>query len=117
MMLEAIKNYRESLDETGKWWFDEVSNYVNKKYPELNFVYSYQRPMFKITKDIFLMLGGGKNHFSIYTTDFNCVNMVRDEKIKGVKFGKSAVLFPHDRKDLLERAYQMCDDVIKRNLK
>jgi len=115
-MIEAIKNYRETLDFSGQWWFDEVSKYVITKYPELNFAFSYQRPMFKITKDIFLMLGGGKNHFSIYTTDFDYVNMVKDEKIKGLKFGKSAVLFPKDRIELLKRAHQMCDDIIHRNL-
>jgi uncharacterized protein YdhG (YjbR/CyaY superfamily) len=114
-MDERIKTYRASLKDEGRTWFDQVSGYVINKYPELSFKYAYQRPMFQITKSIFLMLGGGKNHFSIYTTDFDYVLLVKAENIKGLKFGKSAVLFPLNRLDMMDRAYQMCDDVISRN--
>jgi len=113
-MDQRIIKYQSTLSEEGLFWFNEVSQYVLKTYPHIPFEYAYQRPMFKITQQIFLMLGGGKHHFSIYTTDFAYVDLVKAANIKGLKFGKSAILFPHARKDLLEIAFKICDEVISR---
>ena len=113
-MIEKILAYRDTLSEDGKFWFDGVSSHVKSKYPNIPFVYAYQRPMFKVTKQRFIMLGGGKQHFSIYTTDFGYVNLIKDSRIKGLKFGKSAILFPLNRKDFFELACNICDEVVQR---
>ncbi|RJX26634.1 MAG: hypothetical protein C4537_01955 [Acholeplasma sp.] len=114
MSYSSIADYRLTLTEEQIWWFDHVRDYVLQKYPTLSFTLSYQRPMFKIKPKLFLMLGGGKNHFSIYTTDFDYVNTWKEKKIPGLKFGKSAVLFPLNKKEMITLAYQMCDEVIYR---
>lgn len=114
MSFKSIEDYVNTLNEDQRWWFDQVSQYVKNNYPNLPFVLSYQRPMFKIKPKLFLMLGGGAHHFSIYTTDFDFVNIWKVKKIPGLKFGKSAVLFPLHKKEMVTLAYQMCDEVIKR---
>ncbi len=109
MSFQSIEDYRKTLTEDQGWWFDQVSDYVKKTYPSFPFVLSYQRPMFKIKPKLFLMLGGGAHHFSIYTTDFDYVNQWKAKKIPNLKFGKSAVLFPLHKKEMITLAYQMCD--------
>lgn len=114
MSFTTIEDYRRSLNQEQQWWFDSVKDYVLNHYPRIPFTLSYQRPMFKIKPKLFLMLGGGKNHFSIYTTDFDYVNDWKEKKMPGLKFGKSAVLFPLNKKEMIHLAYQMCDEVIHR---
>lgn len=114
MSFSSIDDYRSTLSEIQLWWFDQVVNHVRQNHPTLRFALSYQRPTFTIKPKLFLMLGGGKNHFSIYTTDFDYVNSLKNKKIPGLKFGKSAVLFPLQQKQMLSDAIQVCEEVIHR---
>ncbi|MBU1142359.1 MAG: hypothetical protein KKH92_01800 [Firmicutes bacterium] len=113
-MIKTIKDYRDTLGDEGKEWLDYVLNYLKDQHSQYELVLFYKRPVLKINREIFLMMGGGKNHFSIYTTDFEYVEMIKAEKNKGLKFGKSAILFPLNRKDYMEKALRICDEVIRR---
>ena len=113
-MIESIENYRETLNDLGKEWLDYVMNHLKEKHSSYELVLFYKRPVLKINREIFLMLGGGKNHFSIYTTDFEYVEMIKAEKNKGLKFGKSAILFPLNKKEYMEKVLSICDEVISR---
>lgn len=113
-MLNDIESYRNTLSDQGKYWYDAVVSYMKEHHPEYALVLSYQRPTFKLKGQIFLMLGGGKEHFSIYTTDFDYVINLKEKSIKGLKFGKSAVLFQFKHREHLELAFQMMDEVILR---
>ncbi len=113
-MFKSVDAYRDSLSETGKSWFDAVVSHMTKHHPKYSLVLSYQRPTYKLVGKIFLMLGGGAEHFSIYTTDFDYVSNLKDKNIKGLKFGKSAVLFQFKYPEHLKLAFQMTDDVISR---
>ncbi len=113
-MIKSIDDYRDTLDDLGKEWLDYCLNYLKDKHSKYELVLFYKRPVLKINREIFLMMGGGKNHFSIYTTDFEYVEMVKAEKIKGLKFGKSAILFPLNKKEFMPKVISICDDVILR---
>ncbi len=113
-MLKDIQSYRETLSETGKSWYDAAVSHMTSHYPEYPLVMSYSRPTYKLIGKIFLMLGGGKEHFSIYTTDFDYVESLKLLKIKGLKFGKSAVLFQFKDQAHMKLAIKMMDDVIER---
>lgn len=113
-MNEAIRNYLETLPEEGKLYFGEVVSHMDRHHPEYTLVMSYQRPTYKLIGKIFLMLGGGKEHFSIYTTDFDYVERWKEKKIKGLSFGKSAILFPFRHPELKPLMFQVIDDVIHR---
>jgi len=117
MVINSIEDYRETLDDLGKEWLDYVMNYLKDKHGSYELVLFYKRPVLKINREIFLMLGGGKNHFSIYTTDFDYVEIVKAEKNKGLKFGKSAILFPLNKKEYMDKALKICDEVIIRAIK
>jgi uncharacterized protein YdhG (YjbR/CyaY superfamily) len=114
-ILKTIDDYKNTLNEVQLKWLVDVEDFLLKKYSEYPYNLSYQRPMIKINKQIFIMFGGGKNHFSIYSTDFDYVNKVKLEKIKGLKFGKSAILFPLDKLEYLSFVYKFIDDIIERN--
>lgn len=114
MMIRSIEDYRETLDDLGKEWLDYVMDYLKENHGAYELVLFYKRPVLKITREIFLMLGGGKNHFSIYTTDFEYVEMIKAEKNIGLKFGKSAILFPLQKKEYMKKALRICDEVINR---
>ena len=88
--------------------------YMKQKYPMYSLVLSYQRPMLKLKPKLFIMLGGGKNHFSLYTTDFDYVESYKLKKIPKIKFGKSAILFPLEKSSYLPLAYQVIDEVVLR---
>jgi uncharacterized protein YdhG (YjbR/CyaY superfamily) len=113
-MFKDTQSYRESLSEVGKFWYDAAVRHMETHYPEFPLVMSYQRPTYKLIGKIFLMLGGGKEHFSIYTTDFEYVESLKLQKIKGLKFGKSAVLFQFKDQDHMKLATTMMDEVIER---
>lgn len=113
-MIKSIDDYRDTLDDLGKEWLDYCLNYLKENHSKYELVLFYKRPVLKINREIFLMMGGGKNHFSIYTTDFEYVEMVKAEKIKGLKFGKSAILFPLNKKEFMPKVISICDDVILR---
>jgi uncharacterized protein YdhG (YjbR/CyaY superfamily) len=113
-MLKDTQSYRETLSEIGQYWYDSAVHHMELHYPEYQLVMSYQRPTYKLIGKIFLMLGGGQNHFSIYTTDFDYVFELKQKNIHGLKFGKSAVLFQFKHKEHLELAFQMMDEVIFR---
>ncbi|MDO9629096.1 MAG: hypothetical protein Q7I99_04270 [Acholeplasmataceae bacterium] len=113
-MTQTIQDYREALDIQGKEWLDHVLNHLREKHSEYELVLFYRRPVLKVNREIFLMMGGGKNHFSIYTTDFDYVDIIKAEKNKGLKFGKSAILFPLDKKEYMSKALRICDEVILR---
>jgi len=114
ILINSIQDYRETLDDLGKEWLDYVMDYLTNTHNAYDLILFYKRPVLKINREIFLMLGGGKNHFSIYTTDFDYVEMIKAEKIIDLKFGKSAILFPLNKKEYMEKALRICDDVIKR---
>ncbi len=113
-LIQSIHDYRDTLNLLGKEWLDYVLDYLKEKHSKYELVLFYKRPVLKINREIFLMMGGGKNHFSIYTTDFEYVEMIKAEKNKGLKFGKSAILFPLDQKEYLEKTLKICDEVIQR---
>lgn len=113
-MLNSVSEYRETLSDIGRTWYDAVVNHMETYYPEYPLVLSYQRPTYRLINKIFLMLGGGKHHFSIYTTDFDYVETLKSKKIKGLTFGKSAVLFQFAFPDHLMLALKMTDEVISR---
>jgi len=113
-VIKSISDYRDTLDALGKEWLDYVMNYLKDKHGDYELVLFYKRPVLKINREIFLMLGGGKNHFSIYTTDFDYVEMIKAEKNIGLKFGKSAILFPLNKKEYMEKTLRICDEVIER---
>jgi hypothetical protein len=115
-MLKSIDDYKATLNQNQLKWLLHAESYLLSNYSNLSYVLSYQRPMIKINKDIFIMLGGGKNHFSIYTTDFDYVNKIKDKKIKGLKFGKSAILFPLDKLEYLDLVINFIVDIINRNI-
>jgi uncharacterized protein YdhG (YjbR/CyaY superfamily) len=113
-MFKNVEDYRNTLSEIGKTWYDAVVSHMKVHHPEYQLVLSYQRPTYKLIGKIFLMLGGGAQHFSIYTTDFDYVLELKAKNIKGLKFGKSAVLFQFKYPEHLNLAFQMADDVISR---
>lgn len=113
-LLKTIEDYVETLDGELLSFTHEVLDYIKKTYPKFPLVLSYQRPMLKLKPKLFLMLGGGKNHFSLYTTDFDYVESYKLRKIPKIKFGKSAILFPLEKTKYLSLAYQVIDEVIER---
>jgi len=113
--MKTINDYKETLNEEQLKWYNEIENHLLKNYTEYPFMLSYKRPTLKLNNKIFIMLGGGNNHFSIYSTDFDYVNQIKISKPKGLKFGKSAILFPLDKLDYLDFAKKICDDIVSRN--
>ncbi|HAX03087.1 MAG: hypothetical protein A2Y45_06610 [Tenericutes bacterium GWC2_34_14] len=114
-MFKSIDDYVNTLEGPLHAWTISVIDYLKKNYAHYELVLSYQRPMIKIKPKLFIMLGGGKNHFSLYTTDFEYVESYKLRKIPKIKFGKSAILFPLEKPDYMSLAYQVCDEVIQRN--
>lgn len=113
-MYKTIQDYMDSLDEKLLDFTKCVIEYMESKYPMYPLVLSYQRPMLKLKPKLFIMLGGGKNHFSLYTTDFDYVEAYKLNKIPKIKFGKSAILFPLEKTAYLSMAYQVIDEVVSR---
>lgn len=113
-MLKTIEDYLKTLDGELLTFTEDVMKYMKETYPEFPLVLSYQRPMLKLKPKLFLMLGGGKNHFSLYTTDFDYVESYKLRKIPKIKFGKSAILFPLEKSIYLELAYKVVDEVVQR---
>lgn len=113
-MLNTIEDYLSTLDGELLSITQDIIFYMKKTYPEYPLVLSYQRPMLKLKPKLFIMLGGGKNHFSLYTTDFDYVESFKLKKIPKIKFGKSAILFPMEKSKYLDTAYKVIDEVVER---
>jgi len=114
MKLNSVEAYLETLEPDLKHWMLYALDYATRRYPSYPLVFSYQRPMIKIKPKLFLMFGGGKHHFSIYTTDFDYVETFKLRKIKGITFGKSAILFPLGKMEYRSLVEQVIDEVVKR---
>jgi len=114
MKLSAIQDYVNSLEPPLLDWMNEAIHHVTTHYPDYPLVLSYQRPMVKIKPKLFIMFGGGKNHFSLYTTDFDYVEQFKLKRMKGITFGKSAILFPLGKPEYKALVYQVIDDVMAR---
>lgn len=114
MKLNSVDAYVDTLEPDLKDWMVYALDYVTAHYPSFPLVFSYQRPMIKIKPKLFLMFGGGKHHFSIYTTDFDYVEAFKSRKIKGINFGKSAILFPLGKIEYRSLVKQVIDEVIQR---
>lgn len=115
MKLTSVDAYLETLHPDLLWWTNEVIHYIQQTYEKYPIVLFYQRPTMKINKEIFIMIGGGKSHFSLYTTDFEYVENHKLLKLLKVKYGKSAILFPLDKRELIAETYKVIDDVIVRS--
>jgi len=113
-LFKTIDDYLNTLENPLRTWTEQVLTYLKKNYPTYDIVLSYQRPMLKLKPKLFIMLGGGKQHFSLYTTDFSYVESFKERKIPRIKFGKSAILFPLEKPDYINLAYRVCDEVIER---
>ena len=113
-MFKTIDDYLETLNGSLLEWTNQVIQYIKSNYPNHELLLSYQRPMLKLKPKLFIMLGGGKNHFSLYTTDFEYVESFKLRKVPLIKFGKSAILFPLEKTKYLSLAYQVIDEVIER---
>jgi hypothetical protein len=113
--ITSIENYLDTLHPDLLWWTHEVMSYIEKTYDTYPVVLFYQRPTIKIKKQLFIMLGGGKTHFSLYTTDFEYVEDHKLLKLPKVKYGKSAILFPLEKRELITEAYKVIDEVITRS--
>lgn len=116
MKITTVEAYLDTLSPDLLRWTDEVIAYIEKSYPQYPIALFYQRPTMKIKKQLFIMLGGGKAHFSLYTTDFEYVENHKLLKIPKVKYGKSAILFPLEKKEMIHEAYKVIDEVIQRSL-
>lgn len=114
MKLDSVQSYLDTLEPALLSWMKDAIHYTTSNYPEYPLVFSYQRPMIKIKPKRFIMFGGGKTHFSIYTTDFEYVDDFKLRKIKGITFGKSAILFPLGKPEYKTRVNQVIDEVVKR---
>ncbi|HRX45585.1 MAG TPA: hypothetical protein P5091_06040 [Acholeplasmataceae bacterium] len=117
MKLTSIDQYLESLDESLLWWHQKVITYMKDKYPNYPLVFFYQRPTLKLDKKLFIMMGGGKSHFSLYSTDFEYVENHKLKKLPKIKYGKSAILFPLGNREYIHETFSIIDDIVKRSRK
>jgi uncharacterized protein YdhG (YjbR/CyaY superfamily) len=118
MKLTTIDQYLESLNnESLLWWHHEVIRYMKDKYPNYPLIFFYQRPTLKLDKKLFIMMGGGKSHFSLYSTNFEYVENHKLKRLAKIKYGKSAILFPLEQKEYIGEAIKIIDDIVKRSRK
>lgn len=115
MKLISIDEYLETLHPDLLWWTQRVISYMKEKHSDHPIVFYYQRPTLKLNQHLFIMLGGGKKHFSLYTTDFDYVEKHRLLNLPKITYGKSAILFPLNKKEMIDLAYQVIDEVVVRS--
>lgn len=113
-MFKTNQEYLDSLNGTLLEWTQDIFNHILNHYPSYSFELFYQRPTLKLKPKLFVMIGGGKNHISLYSTDFDYVEKYRLCEDKKIKFGKSAILFPLNDKKYLTLAKQAIDDIVAR---
>ncbi len=114
-MFRTIQDYLDSLHKELLEVTNDALSYMKLNYPKYQIVLSYQRPMLLIKPKLFIMLGGGKNHFSLYTTDFKYVESFKLKNIPKIKFGKSAILFPLGNLSYKDLIHQTIDEIILRH--
>jgi hypothetical protein len=112
--VKAIQDYLNTIDGPLLTFTESVLDYMKTKYIKYPLELFYKQPTLKLKPKLFIMLGGGKNHFSLYTTDFDYVNSLKLKQLPKIKYGKSAILFPLEKDEYLTLAYQMIDEIIKR---
>lgn len=112
-----VNNYIKSLDGDGKEWTTIFVNYMREKYPELEEVISFKIPTYKLKESSrrnYIAFGVAKNHFSLHTTDFEYITILKTKLKNGGK-GKGCVNVKFTDIDEQKIIFNAIDEIYNRS--
>lgn len=107
------EEYVNTLDDVSKAWVQEFLDYMDAKYPDLNFVMFRSRPMYKVGKS-YLLFAHAKTHFTLHTLDFDLIEEMKTILPKA-GFGKGCVKVNFKNTYMKPELKSLCDRVVNRN--
>jgi uncharacterized protein YdhG (YjbR/CyaY superfamily) len=113
-MTDTVDEYVNGFEGEKREWLDTMVAYMRENFPQANEVISYQMPMWKFSKTMYIGFSIAKEHFTFHTLDFAAI-----EELKGLlpkaTFGRGSAKIPFDRRESIPILFNMIRKIVARN--